>query len=65
MTTKNLEVKENATIKSEPQSKSNRDIIQEIINLIAENNLSIIDARDILKVASRKLGNQKITSSSL
>ncbi len=55
------EIKETA-VQSERQSKPNNEIVKEIIAVLVENNLSVSQAREILRVASKELGNQKITS---
>lgn len=50
-------------IQDEQQSVSKKEIIDNIINILANNDLSISEAREILRVASHKLGEQKITTS--
>lgn len=51
-------------IQDEQQLKSKQDIINEIIKIISENNLTVNEARKILQFASHKLGNQQVTVSS-
>lgn len=42
------------------QNTSNRDIIQEILNLLASNDLSISDAKEILYATTKALYKQKV-----
>lgn len=51
-------------ILEEQQSISKRIIVDEIIKILADNNLSIAEAREILNVASKKLGQQTVRVSS-
>lgn len=48
------------TNQNEQQDKSNRDIIQEILNLLASNDLSISDAKEILYATTKALYKQKV-----
>ena len=54
------ELQKETAIQNERQSKSNKEVIDKIIQLLAENNLTITDAREILRITSRKLGEQII-----
>lgn len=48
----------------EPENR-NCQIVNKIINILSDSDLSISEARNILNTTSRKLGKQKITSISL
>lgn len=47
----------------EQQLTSKKNIVDNIINILANNGLSINEAMEILRVASHRLGRQKITTS--
>ena len=59
MDIQNITNKETAT-QNEQQLKSKQDIIKDIINLLAENNLSIDNAKEILYITSKKLYQQPV-----
>lgn len=50
-----------ATVQNEQQPNKKQLLVNEIINLIASQDLSISEARDVLRVTSSKLGKQKVT----
>lgn len=58
------ELQKETAIQNEQQQKSNKEIVDNIIKLLAENNLTITDAREILQIASKKLGKQIVRFSS-
>lgn len=55
--------KENTAIQNEQQCNKKQLLVNEIIKLIASKDISISDARKVLRVVSEKLGEQKVTSS--
>ena len=58
------EIQKETAIQNEQQSTSKRKIVDEIIQILADNNLSIAEAREILNIASKKLGKQTVRVSS-
>lgn len=58
------ELQKETAIQNEQQQKSNEEIVDKIIALLADNNLTITDAREILQIASKKLGKQIVRFSS-
>lgn len=58
------ELQKETAIQNEQQSKSNKEIIDSIIEILANNNYTITEAREILHITSKKLGNQTVTLSS-
>ena len=56
----NIELQKETDIQNEHQSNWKRKIVDEIINILADNNLSIVESRDILYIVSKKLGQQKV-----
>lgn len=48
----------------ENTAKTKLEIIAEIIEIISHNNLTISEAKEILRASSRKLDNQKVISTS-
>lgn len=54
------EIQKETAIQNEQQLKSKKDIVDNIINVLANNNLSIIEAKEILRTVSHKLGEQKV-----
>lgn len=58
------EIQKETAILEEQQSISKRIVVDEIIKILADNNLSIIEAREILNIASKKLGKQTVRVSS-
>lgn len=40
---------------------SKKEIFDEIIKIISNNNLTILEAKEILRIVSKKLDNQKVT----
>lgn len=55
----NTEIQKNTAIQNE-QQYSKKEIIDDIIKILADNNLSITEARQILNIASKKLGQQAV-----
>ena len=51
------------TVIHEERQYSKKEIIDDIIKILVDHNLSVSEAREILKFTSRKLGEQKITIS--
>lgn len=58
------ELQKETAILEEQQSISKRIVVDEIIKILADNNLSITEAREILNIASKKLGEQTVRVSS-
>lgn len=58
------EIQKETAILEEQQSISKRIVVDEIIKILADNNLSIIEAREILNIASKKLVKQTVRVSS-
>lgn len=58
------ELQKETAILEEQQSISKRIVVDEIIKILADNNLSITEARKILNIASKKLGKQTVRVSS-
>ena len=58
------ELQKETAIQNEHQQKSNKEIVDKIIALLADNNLTITDAREILQITSKKLGKQIVRFSS-
>lgn len=58
------ELQKETAILEEQQSISKRIVVDEIIKILADNNLSITEAREILNIASKKLGKQTVRVSS-
>lgn len=58
------EIQKETAILEEQQSISKRIVVDKIIKILADNNLSIIEAREILNIASKKLGKQTVRVSS-
>lgn len=54
-------INKEATVQNEQQPNKKQLLVNEIINLIASKELSISEAREVLRVTSLKLGNQKVT----
>ena len=54
----------NTAIQNEQQCSKKQLLVNEIINLIASKDISISDAKDVLRATSAKLGKQKVTLSS-
>ena len=53
----------NTAIQNEQQCNKKQLLVNEIIDLIVSKDISVSDAREVLRVVSVKLGKQKITSS--
>jgi len=53
----------NETVTISNEQQLNSKIIDVIIDILANNNLSIADAKNILYVTSKKLSQQKVKSS--
>lgn len=49
-------------IQDEQQLKEKQEIINDIINILAENNLTIAEAKEILYTTSKKICNQTVKS---
>ena len=58
------ELQKETAIRNEQQQKSNKEIVDNIIKTLADNNLTITDAREILQITSKKLGKQIVKFSS-
>ena len=58
------ESQKETAIQNEQQSKSNKEVIDNIIEILASSNFTITEAREILQIASKKLGNQVVRVSS-
>lgn len=58
----NLNNKETA-IQNEQQLKTKQEIIDDIINVLADNNLTITDAKEILYETSKVICKQTVKSS--
>lgn len=56
-------VKVETVIQNEQQSTSKIEIVNSIIAVLTNNDLSVSEAREILRIVSHKLGEQKITTS--
>lgn len=54
------ELQKETAIQNEQQQKSNKEIVDNIIKILAENNLTITDAREILQITSKRLGKQTV-----
>lgn len=54
-----IELQKDTAIQNERQY-SKKEIIDDIIKILANNKLSITEAREILKNASKKIGNQMV-----
>ena len=48
------------TIKEETAVQDKQQLINDIIRLLADNNLSISEAKEILNITSKKLDEQKV-----
>lgn len=59
----NIDIQKETAIHDEQQSVSKKEIIDTIISILTENNLSITEARDILNITSKKLGQQMVKAS--
>lgn len=55
--------KKEAVTQSERQLNQNQKIINDIITILVNNNLSISNAKEILRITMKKLDEQKITIS--
>lgn len=55
--------KQKETAIQNEQQLNKKDIINDIIKILANNNLSVSNAREILRITSKKLGEQRITVS--
>lgn len=51
-------------IQNEQQSKTKQEIINDVIDILAANKLTITDAKDILYATSKELSRQKVKASS-
>ena len=60
MGTKILVLKENTDIQEEHQCKSKTEIVKEIIKVLQYQDLTIYDAREILRAAEKTLYKQKV-----
>ncbi len=58
----NTEFQKETAIQNEQQLKTKQEIIKDIINLLATNNLSIADAKEILYATSKELNRQTVKS---
>lgn len=56
---------EETTVQDEQQFKFKKEIINDIIKILANNNLTIADAKDILYATSKKICKQKVLISSV
>jgi predicted nucleic-acid-binding protein len=51
-------------IQNEQQSKTKQEIINDVIDILAANKLTITDAKDILYATSKELSKQEVKASS-
>lgn len=60
----NIELQNETAIQDEQQLKSKQEISNKIIKILAENNYTITESKDILNIVLRKLGQQIVKVSS-
>lgn len=53
-----VKLQKETAIQNEQQSNFKQKIIDDIIKILADNNLSIYEARELLNLTSKKLGRQ-------
>lgn len=58
------EIQKETAIRNEQQPKTKEAIINDIIKILADNNLSIMDSRDILHATSKIICKQTVKISS-
>lgn len=58
------EIQKETAIRNEEQPKTKEAIINDIIKILADNNLSIMDSRDILHATSKTICKQTVKISS-
>lgn len=57
----NTQNKESATQNEQQQINTKQEIINDIIKILAENNLTIADSKDILHETSKEICNQTVS----
>ncbi len=58
----NTELQKETAIQNERQLKTKQEIVNDIIKILATNNLSIADAKEILYATSKELNRQTVKS---
>lgn len=54
------EIDVNYMVNGTQNPNNQKDIINQIINVLSKHNLNITDANEILRIVSKKIGNQKV-----